>query len=398
MSSTIQHVDDRNHSPLARGSHQADGLHNPLTALGHDRMRVFASLDAAESAWRRFEANAVMHAFQRFDWIRAWHDEVATTEGPIEPLVVEIGAADDHPAMLLPLAIVERGGARVLVWLGGSVSDYHAPLLERSGAFTPRRRETNTRLLDQLRRELPSFDAIHLEKQPEVIGTAPNPFRIGQPHMPSASATVNPARTERSASRISKDHRRLLRRLGDRGDVRFVVATEPALAEDFTRELMRQKSGRYRSTGVWDMFANEAYRNFYLRMTSEGVGAGLIHVSALTCGDVVVATEWSLVGDDRCYGLLSGFDPAFARFSPSNLLMEHVLDWCADHGIGTYDFTTGAEGYKERWCDQEMQTFEYLGGRTMRGRQYAIPRSLCRAAKNQVKAHPGLMTAVERWR
>lgn len=397
MSSTIEHADGGKHSPLTPWRHPLDRVREPVTALASNRLRVFASLEAAEPTWRRFEAGAVMHAFQRFDWIRAWYDEVATTEGAIVPLIVEMGATDEHPGMLLPLAIVQRGGARVLVWLGGSVSDYHAPLLDPGSAFTPRHRGAEVRLLHELRRELPPFDAVHLEKQPEVVGTAPNPFRVGRPHMPSSSVTVDPARTERAAARVSKDNRRLLRRLGDRGDVRFVVATEPVLAEDLTRVLMRQKSERYRSTGAWDMFANEAYRNFYLRMTREGVGSGLIHVSALTCGADVVATEWSLVGDDRCYGLLSGFDDAFARFSPGNLLMEHVLDWCADQGIGTYDFTTGAEGYKQRWCDQEMQTFEYLGADTLRGQRYAIPRSLSRVAKNQVKAHPGLLAAVERW-
>ncbi len=370
----------------------------PLTEFGSGQIRVFDSLEAAEPAWRQFEARAVMHAFQRFDWIRAWHDEIATHEGRIEPFVVALGASDAHPGALLPLAIVERGGARVLTWMGGSVSDYHAPLLDPGTARTATPGEGSAQLWSRLRRELPSFDAVHFEKQPDHVGPVPNPFRGGQPHMPSASVTVDPVRQQRLPARMSKNNRRLLRRLEDEGDVRFLVADQPDLAEDLTRVMMRQKSERYRSSGVWDMFANEAYCNFYLRMAREGVVPGLVHVSALICGEDVVATEWSLVGKDRCYGLLSGFENDFSRFSPGNLLMEHVLDWCADRGLGTYDFTTGAEGYKQRWCDASMQTFEYLAGNTLRGHQYTVPRALSRTVKNQVKARPGLLAAAERIR
>jgi len=369
-----------------------------MTRLALGTIRVFDSLQAAEPSWREFEAHAVMHAFQRFDWIRAWYEEVAMPEGHIEPLVVELSATHEYPGMLLPLAIVERGGTRVLTWLGGSVSDYHAPLLDAATASIPMHHDIHRRLWSHLRAQLPAFDAIHFEKQPEDIGADRNPFRHGLPHIPSAAATVDPGRAQRSAARMSKDNRRLMRRLGDAGHVRFLVAEEPHEAEDIAGVMMRQKSERYRSTGAWDMFANDAYANFYLRMTREGVASGLIHVSALTCGEDIVATEWSLVGNNRCYGLLSGFEVAWARFSPGNLLMEHVLDWCADEGIGTYDFTTGAEGYKRRWCDREMQTYEYVEGNTMRGHRYALPRGLSRIAKNQVKAHPGVLAAVERWR
>jgi len=367
-----------------------------MIQIDPSRIRVFDSIEAAEPSWREFETRAVMHAFQRFDWIRAWYDEVAVREGHIEPFVVELDASDEHPGMLLPLAIVELGGARVLTWMGGSVSDYHAPLLDLDTASTPTRPEDAREIWRQLRRELPSFDAVHFEKQPERIGAAENPFRDGQPHMPSASTSVDPARQQRSPSRMSKNNRRLQRRLEDEGDVRFVVADEPELADELTRVMMRQKSARYRATGVWDMFSNDAYRNFYLRMTREGVSSGLIHVSALICGDDFVATEWSLVGSDHCYGLLSGFEQEYARFSPGNLLMEHVLDWCADRRLSTYDFTTGSEGYKQRWCDQTMQTSEYLGSHTMRGRRYVVPRTLGRTVKNQLKARPCLLAVAER--
>lgn len=354
-------------------------------------VRVFDSFASAEAVWRAFEQDAEFHAFQRFDWLRAWHEELGEDTAP---LIVDVRDAEGRPVMLLPLGRSTVGDTRILGWLGGAISDYHGPLLARGTRLTS---EAAGALWRDVEDALPPWDATHFERQPERVGTLLNPFAAGRgrPQVPALSATVAGWRLRPSAS-TRRDLRRRLRRFAEQGDLHYRIATGPAEAEELTRVMIDQKSQRYRATGAWDLFADERYRRFYLRMAREGVSSGLVHVSALLCEEHVTAVEWSLVSGGRCYGLMPSYDQSWARFAPGRVIRDHVFEWCETQGIDVYDFTVGDEPYKLHFCDQQMQTFEHVEARTPRGHLYALPRAASRIARNEVKQHPGLLAAA-RW-
>jgi len=352
------------------------------------KIRVFASLAEAESTWRSFEERALLHGFQRFEWIRAWHEEVG---GETSPYVVEVSNGDGQTLSLLPLGIRSDGGTRVLTWLGGAVSDYHGGLLAPTTSSDVRPTDETARLPFEV---LPPFDVIHFEKQPLLIGREHNPFlaRSARPHLQAMATTVRDGGPWPASAAARKDLRRRRRRLEERGPVQFVVASDVPMAEEIATVMMEQKSRQYRATGVWDVFANPAYRSFYMRMTREGVRSGLVHVSALTCGGNIIATEWSLIHRERCYGLLPSYDLGWAAFSPGSLILQEALAWCGERGIDTYDFTIGDEEYKEQWCDQVMGTFETLTPQSLGGRFYTTPRIVTRTVKNTLRKHPRLLS------
>jgi CelD/BcsL family acetyltransferase involved in cellulose biosynthesis len=52
---------------------------------------------------------------------------------------------------------------------------------------------------------------------------------------------------------------------------------------------------------------------------------------------------------DRTSYYLSGFDPAFERFSPGTLVVGHAIEEAAREGAAEFDFLRGGEPYKYRW-------------------------------------------------
>lgn len=51
----------------------------------------------------------------------------------------------------------------------------------------------------------------------------------------------------------------------------------------------------------------------------------------------------------KYYAYLSGFDPAYSKYSPGQLLFSHAINKCIQEGLTEFDFLRGAETYKNRW-------------------------------------------------
>ena len=57
-----------------------------------------------------------------------------------------------------------------------------------------------------------------------------------------------------------------------------------------------------------------------------------------------------LLDGDHCYGIQTGFDPAFGRYSPMRILLnETIRRLFDDPGHNVYDLGPGYERYKLEW-------------------------------------------------
>jgi CelD/BcsL family acetyltransferase involved in cellulose biosynthesis len=69
----------------------------------------------------------------------------------------------------------------------------------------------------------------------------------------------------------------------------------------------------------------------------------------LRCGDARAAFDYSLHYANRIHLLKVGYDPTFAAYSPSNLLLNQVLERAFDEGAEEYDFLGECADWKLRW-------------------------------------------------
>jgi CelD/BcsL family acetyltransferase involved in cellulose biosynthesis len=374
-------------------SNQTDGL----------RVRVLDSFDGLEPAWRHLEEHGHGYAFQTWPWVTTWQAEVGARAG-VSPCPVLVESAAGEPLAALPLGTRRSGRLTRLEWLGGALSDYHAPLLADSPeVLEPDRFHALWhRVLD----ELPPFDLVAFERQPETIGPLRNPFlSLGcslhpcRAHSTKISGSLEDFLVSKRSTKWRRKERRKERRLADHGELQFIIATEPEQIDELLPEMIAQKSRSYHDLGATDLFAIPGYRDFVKRLTHEHAADGFVFLAALKVGEHIAATYWGVVLGSHFYHLLPTYAvDELTRYAPGNLLLRHMFAWCLANGIETFDFTSGDDDYKTPWCDESMVLYDYFRGVTPRGKARQAAMQVERWVKKKVKSSPRLLELARRVR
>jgi CelD/BcsL family acetyltransferase involved in cellulose biosynthesis len=246
----------------------------------------------------------------------------------------------------------------VLEFLGGGQCDYNTPImvpeLLMPGKFSM--------LWERVLEELPAHDVRYFLRVPQLLGNLRNPF-LDVAHSfydgPAYAAALSDSWDEFQSglpAKFRKDNARMIRRLSEIGQLRFIVASTDAEFGNIVDAMFAQKERRYKETGAINILADINVRAFYRDSGTAICGDAKIHLSALILNDEILATHWGVFHRDRFYYLFPAFaSEAWAKFSPGRLLLEHLVQWAIDNRVRIFDFTTGGESYKEIWCDSEMQ-------------------------------------------
>ncbi len=341
------------------------------------RITVHDSVAALEAPWRLLEGGH-RWAFQCFGWQSAWAETLGRAHGVRPcPVLVE---DDAGPAMILPLGVARRRGLRVLGFLGGDVTDYHAPLL-RPG-FAPEMASLWPRILALL----PPADLVALDKMPPDIEGVPNPMAAlpGAEEHDAAFSLHLPASLEAllatRRANLRADSRRKRRRLNEIGPLRHAVADTPAAMEAALAAMMQRKSRRWLETGNADAFLDPAMGAFY-RRASEACPAV---ASTLLVGDEVVAAHWGLRDRGRFLYLMVGWSAGdWGKLSVGRIMVEELIGEAIAQGDSVFDLTVGGEAYKLDWSDTRMPLLRWERALTWRGHAWLAARRARAVARRQ---------------
>lgn len=360
----------------------------------------FASFEEARESWQALEPEALLYGTQTFEWLAHWYDKVGRANR-LQPCVILVSDRAGTPLLLLPLGIRKAQGIASLTWLGGDITDYHAPLVQREFAERVRPDEF-VRIWDEVRKALPPHDVVHFEKQPERIEDRPNPVlylphqvaydmnyasRLGADWEAFHHAMVKPT--------LRADSRRKRRLLAQLGTLRFEVARAAAQFDAISRSMVQQKIQRYLETGTYSLFNNCRYRSFFLEPSRELLQRDLLHVSALKLDDEIIATHWGLVFRGRLYYVMATFAGGpWSKYSPGRLMLEELFQWCFGRGIEVLDFTIGDEPFKRTWSNETHRLYKHMEPLNARGAVYVK----LEQAKAAIRRHPAIHRLINRLR
>lgn len=361
-------------------------------------LSLHRSFAAARADWTALEG-VVPTAFQRWDWLEGWHRHLGAAEG-VEPAIVVVHDRSGRPAMLWPLGVRRGLGLRRLVWLGGPLSDYGAPIVH-SARSAPLLDGGAQPLWAALLEAAGPVDSVELDRCLPELGGRPSVLAgLGWSPAPAASHQAQVGddweayyRT-RCSSKTRSGHRRKLRRMERSGALRFERATTAAAVERLLPTAFAFKSQHYRQLGVHDHFADARVRAWLEELCVRSVGqGGPAHLSGLWVGDELWATHLGLVHDGVLSVLFPGYlrDERVGNTSPGAALVRQLLQWTAeDPALHTADFTMGDEAYKDRWCDRTTPVYDLIQAVGMRGQAHAWGARMWRESKRAIKAHPTL--------
>jgi len=363
------------------------------------RLAVTDDLREIEHDWRGFETDAVRTAFQSFDWLAKWQKHIGRRKG-VRPVIVTGRDGNGRLVFIFPFAIEHLRMIRRLTWLGAYLCDYNGPLLAADFA----RGLSNEEFIALWRAILAliaadsrfRFDLVDLQKMPETIGGAPNPFlALATRDHPSGAYLARLTddwdtfyRSRRSAA-TRKTERRQAKRLAEHGEIRFVAPTDPGERGDTLAALVAQKRATLGHMGAIDIFALPGHFDFYRDVATDPALQGLIDVCRLDVGAETGAASVALTLNGRYYLILSSYHGgALAHLGPGRAHLHELFRRAIANGFTLFDFTVGDEPYKHDWCDIEMRLCDHLAAATVRAWPAAMAVALFRRTKRFIKHTP----------
>jgi CelD/BcsL family acetyltransferase involved in cellulose biosynthesis len=314
---------------------------------------AFAALD--EDWDRLVRAMPRPSPFLLHSWLREWwryYGEGGT-------LTVHVARRDGELVGALPLCVQPRRGLRVLMFLCGR----HSALADVLVA--PGEAGVATALAEQASstdHDFADFFGLpggsHLQA---VLGDSLRVIeRVESPVLEISGDWDDVYRAKMSAKKRSEDRRRT-RNLARLGTVEVSVARThdelaAALEDAFALHLVR-----WRGRPDGSEFATPTGREF--------VRSALLALADLDVPRIVVkkvdgrpiAFKIFFALEERMYFYRSGFDPAFARFSPGVLTTLASIEVGAREGAKRVEFLGGAERYKLELADRFDPMYEGFG-------------------------------------
>ncbi len=355
-----------------------------------------------EDIWRAFEDVSECYGYQCFDWMKHWHYSVGYTHRKVDPVVVVVSIRS-QTKYIFPMCIRSLFRIRILEWLGGSQTDYHAPLISVDDSLEGVEFEN---IWSFVLAHIPLFDVIYFQRQPRSIGYQKNPFVEVMPsrlvdvaHYVDLASSWKAYLEERGLKKTIQDSSRLRRNLSKEGNVSFEIAENAESFFRFINAMLRQKSRRLRSTGHAALTSDESVVNFYSQFDKSIGTKGETHCAALLLNDQIIATHWGLVHRDRFYYMMPAFESGkWARFGPGRLLLEELIRWSIDHNLRIFDFTIGNDHYKKKWCNRSMDLYETIHAKTVRGYTFQYGIRILSIIKHRLKDSLFRALAQKMWR
>lgn len=332
--------------------------------------------DALKHAWCDLEGVAELFGFQTHDWLKHWYRLIGKPLYGIQIQIV-ILHQEGKIAAIFPLGIRTVATIRILEWLGGVQTDYHAPILSSSWSLS---KSQFVSCWEEILRRLPLVDVVHLRRQPLMIGNLGNPFQTldnslydGESFFLDLPESYEMLCKRSAVKRILSDSRRQRRRLADFGRVEFSINTGSQISTTVVRELINMKRQRYKEQRSVDQLKHNSVRQFYEEFKTNVGDDGKVYIGALKVGAEIVAAHWGIVYRDRFYYLIPAFKGGkWKKYSVGRLLLESLLEWSINQGLKIFDFTIGAEEYKRTWCDSKVTLFQTIKCVSWKGEIYSV--------------------------
>jgi CelD/BcsL family acetyltransferase involved in cellulose biosynthesis len=343
-------------------------------------------------ALSRWGAAGSATAFQQTHWLAAWYGAFET----VSPLIAIIAdAATDRQLALLPLIHHVQRGIRIVGFADLDLTDYNAPILGPHDAIDSR--ALCQALVAALCRLPDGVDLIRLRKMPAYVDGRPNPLaslgRMGSCSLNGNLIVIGDDFDAYCASIKRMQLARCWRVFSRHPGAEFRVAAGVDEALTLLDTMDAQQHERMKQLGLKFVLNDDCQARFYRDMVRRGVVEGYAVVSALTCGDEIVATTLG-IRQGANYSLLrtSNAGKPWSSCSPGLLVVERTMAALHKHGVRQFDLSIGNYDYKRRFGAAQFPLADVSIALSWRG----VPYVLRDLAAQQLRRHPWLAERVRR--
>jgi CelD/BcsL family acetyltransferase involved in cellulose biosynthesis len=324
------------------------------TAAAAFQVEIVRDWRSMSSRWDAMVREEQASPFQQVQWLDAWYEAFARS-ADITPLIVSIrDRATGELAMALPLIANTRRSLRVAEFADLDLTDYNVPVL---GVAAPRDREKSQALWRALCAELDGIDLLRLKKMPVTIGDRPNPLALIAGAYPcQLNGNIVTTGDDFDAYRhslgrtVRKELERSWRVFTRHPGACFRVISDPAEALRLLAVMETQQSARMHDLGKDYVLNEKTAASFYRNLIATGLADGYVTMTALMCGDEIVASLLGVRSGQRYVMIrISNAGAQWSNCSPGRLIIGCTMADLHARGCRQFDFSIGNYAYKRRF-------------------------------------------------
>jgi CelD/BcsL family acetyltransferase involved in cellulose biosynthesis len=335
----------------------------PSPAIHVETVSTLVEFLDLEEQWDELvRASGADHPFLHHGWIRTWW-ECFGAGSTLHILVVKAGSRIIAIAPLI-LTPVRMWGIRVRRL--GFFYNAHVPRAEFIVA--ERHLEAYRAIWTHLAKNR-CWDLLQLCQLPEASETLQEVSRLAaESHCPSGVwqsgespfVSLDTSWDEYFGGLPAK-HRSNLRnrfkRLGQAGPLEVeAIASDSGLTDALGDALQLEAAAWKRDAGT-AISCDPDITRFYVTYAQRAADRGWLRLHFLRAGSARVAFDYSLFYANRIFLLKLGYDPAYAPYSPSNLLLSRVLEGAFEQRLECYDFLGETADWKRCWASESKPHF-----------------------------------------
>lgn len=327
-----------------------------MTAVTTDEV---ADWEVLRDDWLRLEqCSQRITPFQKWDWAyNFWKLELQPHE-----LHLLRFKADGKTVGIAPLYTRKRSASKRLGLIGGDYND----ILAAQGFEL----EVLTALGEWLRLNMKRCglaDFRNLHRDALVLRLSGYPGVLSNRSVHQSYPTLDlPETWDGFTSALSKGLASELRYIPRKIEKDFGGCRVETPAEDSVfsamDELFRLHQLRWQAKGRPGAFASQAVREMHQQVAAAFAETGGLILKLVKAGDKAIAAVYCLCAGSTATYYLGGFDPEYAKYSPSKLTIAECIREAIDRGYTTFDFLKGNEEYKSQWRAEPQPTYRLVLG------------------------------------
>jgi len=253
------------------------------------------------------------------------------------------------------------------------VSDYNCPIL---GPASPSSFVESRALWVAIRSVLPPADLLRFTKMPAEVAGRPNPLALLSSSRASRLNSNILAIDSGWAEYLKSLERKFRKELGrswrvfaNHPGAVFKRIEDPAEATRVIEALEQQQLAHLQERGKLHVLDNPHHAKFYRSLTAGGLANGNVILTALLCGDDVVAALLGVTREETyvMVRISRSTGNYWSNCSPGRLLIVKTMEMLRAQGYQKFDFSIGDYPYKRRLGVQPRPLVDLLVARSALG-------------------------------
>lgn len=401
---------DADHQPLDDAG-KADAGISRLRSLGAQLaiagldVTVHDELEPLESDWRALEKDALTSLHQGYEWCRSW------VRAYKRPLAVLKGSVQGKIAFILPVEIESRHGVRIAKFIGADHSNINTGLfstafIEGAAGLDPERFAAILKQALHGKADLLLLQNIPLEWRGRESPLGLLPMVQNQNHAYQLPLLENFEATLKqvNAKGRRKKFRVQSKRLEAVGGFDYLdggaLGEQHALLDLF----FKQKSERFRSLGLPDVFADAETKAFLHGLidirdvSGYGLEMHALRLKGEFDGKIAAISGISRKGDHVICQFGAIDENLVPDASPGEFLYWQMISGLQGKGVALFDFGLGDQTYKRSWAPVETSHHDVVLPLSLKGQLAGTAHRAITRSKAYIKARPDFYRAAQRLR